>query len=317
MKKTVVIHIIVMVIAVLAGGFLASSLIDSQAELSRNVKISNSALGGFNKFAADVQWMFFVNYAGGLQSVEKENVPEIYKRVKTIIGNDPNMQIAYEVGGMMFSVRDPKKAVEIFTKGANNPNLKDNWKLPFLAAHILQNNITDEDDPERLEKAIKMYRLAIVRNNAMPYFANAMMRAKAQIIKKRGSWNGKPVVNDRHAYLCALYDEWRKGGGGDEMETSGQSFGIDIKPMLLDAAQKAKASAPTNKDVLNTIDMVMKKVLEDQHLCAKCLTAYGPGDKFCTKCGTGVQVYGVCSKCGNVLKGEFCAVCGTKNNYKK
>ncbi len=65
MKKSLVVHITVMVIAVVLGSGLASYLMMQQSEISVNRdKLSKAPLGGFNKFASDVQWMLFINYAG-------------------------------------------------------------------------------------------------------------------------------------------------------------------------------------------------------------------------------------------------------------
>jgi tetratricopeptide (TPR) repeat protein len=321
MKKSLVTHILVMIIAVVVGYFLAAMLSSKQTEIVKvQSQLSKAPIGGFNKFASDVQWMLFINYCGGLEAVKKENVDEIYSRLKSILSNDPNHELAYEMGGMMFSVRDPKKAVEIFSAGAENPNLKDSWKLPFYAGFVLTQHMKDEDDPERLEKAINMFRKAIARNNAMPHVFSALIRTRAKILEKRGRWGSIPIVNPKHAYLCALYDEWSKSGevAGDGMTGevfSGDYASInDYRPRLLVAAQKAKASAPNNKYVLKTIDKVLKKVLKDDHLCGKCLSAYAPGDKFCSCCGTAVEVYGICPKCKTVMKGEFCSSCGYDKN---
>ena len=221
MKKSLVKHILVMIIAVVVGGFLAGKLTKKHSDIVKvGDKISKAPMGGFNKFASDVQWMLFINYCGGLEAVKKENVDEIYKRLQQILTNDPNHEDAYELGGMMFSVRAPEKAVEIFTRGANNPNLKSNWKLPFYAGFVLTQHVTDEQDEDRLKKAEKMFRMALERNNTMPHVFSALIRTKAKRLLKRKKWRGIPIVNDKHAYLCALFDEFRKSGGG----TAGDVF---------------------------------------------------------------------------------------------
>jgi hypothetical protein len=318
MKKSVVTHILVMIMAVAIGAFLATTLVNRQEAIKKsNGDMSKAPLGGFNKFASDIQWMLFVNYAGGLSSVEKENVGEIYKRLNSILANDPDLEIAYDVGGMMLSVRDPQKSAEIFMRGAKNPKLKDSWKLPFLAGHVLDHYVTDNDDPERLKKAEEMFRMAAARSQAPPHVTSALIRTRAKRIAKRGKWSGIKIANFKHAYLCALFDEWRKGGNDQDMVFSENTIGIsDIKPRLLKAAQDAKAEAPKDKNVLKTVDRVMKKVLEDQHLCGKCLSPYAAGDKFCSKCGNGVKPYGVCPKCQTVLKGKFCCKCGYASKGK-
>ncbi len=46
-----------MLIAVLLGAYLASKLSVKRAEIVKADKTSKLPLGGFNKFASDVQWM--------------------------------------------------------------------------------------------------------------------------------------------------------------------------------------------------------------------------------------------------------------------
>ena len=318
MKKSIITHILVMIVAIVLGWCLASMLTVKRSDIVK-MEISQAPMGGFNKFASDVQWMLFINYCGGLESVQKENVEEIYSRLNSILGNDPNHEAAYELGGMMFSVRDPKKAVDIFTRGAENKNLKNSWRLPFYAGFVLTQHMTDKDDPKRLQKAENMFRKAIARNSSMPHIFSALIRTRAKRLMQRGNWKGIPIVNAKHAYLCALFNEWQKGGDSEGQTFSGDSVsGQDLRPRILLAAQKAKASAPKDKNVLKTIKKVMDKVLKEDHLCGKCLTAYAPGDKFCSSCSARVVVYGVCPKCKIVSKGKFCSKCGlSKANASK
>lgn len=321
MKKSIITHILVMIVAIALGWYLASKLTVKRSDIVKvENEITNAPMGGFNKFASDIQWMLFINYCGGLESVKKENVEEIYSRLNTILKNDPNHEAAYELGGMMFSVRDPKKAVEIFTRGADNPNLKDSWRLPFYAGFVLTQHMTDEDDPQRLAKAEAMFRKAIARNSSMPHIFSALIRTRAKRLMQRKNWKGIPIVNEKHAYLCALFNEWQKGGDDEgQAFTGGSATGSeDLRPLLLLAAQKAKAESPNDKNVLKTIKIVMDKVLKEDHLCAKCLSQYAAGDKFCACCGEKVVVYGVCPNCKTVMKGKFCPTCGsTKTDVKK
>jgi len=316
MKKSIITHIVVMVVAIVLGWYLASMLAVKRAEIVKiDNELSTAPVGGFNKFASDVQWMLFINYCGGLDSVKKENVEEIYSRVNAILANDPNHEAAYELGGMMFSVRDPKKAVAIFTRGADNPNLKNNWKLPFYAGFVYTQHMTDKDDPMRLAKAEVMFRKAIARNSSMPHIVSALHRTRAKRLMKRKNWKGIKIVNLKQAYLCALFNEWKKNGSNEGSTYSGDAGnGIDLRVKLIAAAQKAKASAPKDKNVLATVKKVVDGVLKADKLCEKCLTEYAPGNKFCACCGTKVVVYGVCknSKCKTVLTGQFCSKCGRK-----
>ncbi len=317
MKKSIVTHIVIMVIAVALGAYLASYLTAQQSEISLNRdEISKAPLGGFNKFASDVQWMLLVNYSGSVNSIKKTESEEIYKRLNAILANDPDLEIAYNLGGMMISSGNPVKSAEILMRGANNPNLKNNWKLPFQAGVVLDRYVTDKDDPQRLKKAEEMFRLAASRadQDTPTSVTSSLLRVRAKRIAQKGKWSGIEVVNDKHALLCALFDEWRKvgDGTGEFNPQASDSFNIpDIDARLLKAAQAAKASDSTNKNILNTIDKVMNVVSENQHLCGSCLILYGAGDKFCSQCGTGVTVYSVCPKCAAVLKGKFCSNCGS------
>lgn len=333
MKKSQITHIIVMVIAIVVGWYLASSLVTEQQTIAKSRdELSKTPLGGFNKFASDVQWMLFINYCGSINSVKDENVDTIYSKLNQILHNDPDFEKAYNIGGMMLSVRAPVKSAEILMRGAKNPNLTSNWKLPFLAGYVLSHNVKDADwskfakgendknkDVEgykklgsRLSEAEKMFRLAVQRGNPPEHHVvSSLIRTRAKRLQGR-----KNIVNDKHAYLCAWFDEWRKSNSSQD-DFSANSIGIsDMSERILKAAQEAKASAPGNKDILKTVDKVITKVLANQHLCTECLTAYGPGDKYCSSCGAQVTVYGVCEKCGAVMKGKHCSKCGHVNAKK-
>ncbi len=316
MKKSLISHIVIMVVAAVLGAYLATILMKQQADITvDHERFANSALGGFNKFASDVQWMLFINYCGGQSGVNDQNADEIYRRLNAILANDPTHEMAYSLGGMSLSVAAPTKAADILMRGAYREQLRNNWQIPFSAGFVLDRYVTDEEDPQRLRKAEEMFRLAASRNTEMPYILSALVRTRAKRIAARGTWSGIPVGDSKHAYLCALYDEWRKGGTED-MPGNGDVVFADIRGKILEAAQAAKASDPKNKHVLNTIDRVMKFMVDKQHLCDKCLSIYEAGDKFCSNCGNQVAVYGTCAKCGAVLKGRFCSACGCDNSKK-
>ncbi len=331
MKKSLITHIVVMVIAVAISSWLASSLITKQMTIAKSRdQLSKTPMGGFNKFASDVQWMLFINYCGSIHSVKKDNAGEIYSRLNTILRNDPDFEKAYSFGGMMLSVKAPVKSVEILMRGADNPNFVNNWKLPFLAGFVLIHNVKDEDWnefradkklPDRLQTAEDMFKLAIERGRPPEHHVvSALLRTKAKRIMLRKEYNGVPIVNNQHAYLCALFEEWRKNR--TEIEgydiTSSSGGGIhDINNRILIVAQDAKASNPENEHILKMVETVVSKVLTSQHLCETCISPYKAGEKFCSDCGLQVAVYGVCDKCGSVIcNKKFCSSCGKKNKTK-
>lgn len=335
MKKTTLIHVIVMVVSVAIASYLANTLLKDQLEIakSRN-ELSATPLGGFNKFASDVQWMFFVNYCGKAGSVTKDNKDEIYKRLNKILRNDPDFVKAYKIGAMMLSVKAPIKSIEILTRGTNNPNLKSQWEIPYLAGFVLLHHVDDakweayvdeynkkiEDEKgtpklsrSRIAQAEKMYKLAVQRGKPASYSAVAsLLRSRAMRMAKR-----KDIVNEQHAYLYVLYDIWKESqtenmDGGIEGASS-LTGPIDFEKRILSAAQEAKASAPDNKKILATVKNVTAQVLSHQHLCPNCLSKYNAGDKFCSSCGTEVMVFGACEKCGAIMKGKHCSKCGHVN----
>ena len=95
MKKSLVIHLLVIVIAAAAGSMIASTLVVSQGKIcvSRS-QTASKAMCGFNKFIADVQWMLFINYCGSIDSIKDQNVDEVYNRLAAILRNDPDFQKA-------------------------------------------------------------------------------------------------------------------------------------------------------------------------------------------------------------------------------
>ncbi|MBN1864144.1 MAG: zinc ribbon domain-containing protein [Victivallales bacterium] len=315
MNKRLVVHVLVMVVSVGVSYWLGSGLLETQTGIAKSrSELSKAPMGGFNKFASDVQWMLFINYCGSINSVNEENVDEVYSRLDTILRNDPDFEKAYNIGAMMLAVQAPVRAAEILQRGANNPNLSSSWQIPFLAGYVLAHNVKESDDPQHLKKAEEMFRLAVRRSSPPErHVVSSLLRTKAKRIEKRGDAFGVKIANDKHAYLCAWYDEWRSSRATDELGGGGgpgtQIIG-DVDARVLAAAQDAKNSAPDNKDVLKTVDTVISKVLANQHLCPSCLSRYNPGEKFCSHCGSEVAIYGTCKKCGAVLKGRFCTDCG-------
>lgn len=310
--KKLVLHIIVMAIAIVLGSFMANSLFDKQGKTAvTREQLSQTPLGGFQKFAADIEWMLFINYCGSIDSVTTENAPIIYNKLMTILSHDPDFEQAYHIGGMMLSVCAPDDAVKILIRGCENPRLKESSKLPFLAGYVLTHTITNKD--ERLTEAEKYLEMAVRRSKpyAEPYMINALMRVRARIIQKQGEREGITIVNDKHALLYAWFDEWKKTYRRIDYDYDEALSAVENLPeAILEAAQAAKKTDPDNENILKTIEIVQEKVLRGQHLCKSCLTIYSPGDKFCSVCGKPVEVFGICPKCETVFKEKFCSNCG-------
>jgi hypothetical protein len=273
--------------------------------------VSKAPVGGFHKFASDVEWMMFIQYMGGLKSVNKDNVDEVIDRIEKIVSYDPNFEKAYQVGVMSLSVASPEQAVRLLEKACKNPQLKNNWKLPFYAGFILTHTaqnakIPEEEKLEKVKRAIGFYEMAIKRSSSPEtYVVNSFLRARAKAMG---------LENEKLAMLKVLRSEWKKTSGAREIEIS---IIPELKNRILKAAQEARRETPNDKKIIQLTDSIMGEIFKDRHICPSCLNAYGPGDKFCSNCGTKVAVFGVCGKCGAVLKGKFCSKCGSPAKKQK
>jgi len=318
-KRTLIIHIVVIAASIFLGGRLASSLVSKQGKICVSKPMeSKKNLFGVNRFAADVQWMLFVNYCGAINSVNAENAPIIYDKVKSIISNNPDFEQAYEVGSLMLSVESPEKAVEILQIACENPRLKENWKLPFLAGFIVSHHMKNKD----FTRAESFFQKAVSRcSPPEPHVVSALMRAKAQKLLARKNWKGIPVTSDKQALLCTLIDVHMANIRSQDFNSpsynspysSIMSFGkVSLPEKILSTAQSLKAEEKDNPNVLPTIEKMKAELFAGAHICENCLTPYGPGDKYCSACGSKVQPYGLCPKCGAVKKGAFCSECGAR-----
>ncbi len=320
MKKSLLLHIALMVVAIACGYYLAAVLTAKQEGITKEKKdLAKTPIAGFHKFAADVEWMFFINYLGSLKTVDDSNLGEVTKRLEKIISYDPNFDKVYQDGVLSMSVADPATTVKILEKACENDYLKSNWQIPFYAGFVLTHH---EKNPD-YKAASKFFLMAIQRSGDKPeaYIVNSYLRAKA---KEKGL-----DKDEKLAMLQVLYDEWKTqskvrrdgvGEGGAPMAmgevpppSGGTGIIPDLTERLLKAAQELKSSENPTKEMLSWVDKVRSDVLSGQHLCGSCLTAYAAGDKFCSKCGAEVKVWGTCKSCNAVLKGGFCSSCGAKS----
>lgn len=140
MKKSTIIHVVVMVVAVIAASLLASKLTaDQKALLPEKATMSKMPVGGFHKFMADVEWMLFINYMGSQSTVDETNIDEVTRRLERLIALDPNLDKLYQDGVSSISVADPEKTVELLKRACENHHLRNN-------AEILQDTNFPQDD---------------------------------------------------------------------------------------------------------------------------------------------------------------------------
>ncbi len=305
MKKSLFTHIIIMVVTVFIGGNLALFLHSRQIDtMPVKDSISRVPFGGFQKFASDIEWMRFINYMGGLRTINDDNKEEVVKRLEKIVSLDPSFGKAYHMGALSLSNASPERAVDFLKRAceSKDSSLKTNWGIPFLAGFILEHYYPE---PNYSEAAV-YYEMAIERSGQQPedHVVNSYLRAKG---KARA--NGE-VTNNKLLLLESLYFEWKKGS----MEMMQASIIPNLNERLVKAAREAIASDPNNKAIRERVVEISSKLMKDKHLCPGCLTNIAAGDKFCGNCGLKAELYGTCAKCGQVLKGRYCSNCGADSS---
>jgi len=322
MKKSLLVHIAVMVVAAVAGYLIAIQLTADQETISPEKKdLTKAPIAGFHKITSDVKWMLFIQHLGSLDSIDEKSAPEVNKRLEELIKLDPNFEPLYKEGVLSLSSATPDQAVKILDKACHVDHLKTNWQIPFYAGFVLSHY----SKPADYAGAANYYMMAIQRSGDKPesYIISNYLRSKAKALLAD---KDSKIQNENYALLKVLYDEWTSqaatmkemggaaAGQANAQNPAGAGSGYipDIVERLLKAAQELKNSESPTAEDLAFVAKVRGEVLAGQHLCDKCLTPYGPGEKFCGKCGSDVKVYGICAKCGAVVKGDFCSSCGTK-----
>ena len=320
MKKDFFVRALIMIVSLAAASWLAMFLTPMQNEITHEKKsLTKAPVAGLHKFLADVAWMRFVNYAGGLATIDTTNVDKVSEMLKTIISYDPNFLESYQSGILSISNADPKLAVKILSDACSNEHLKYNVQIPFYAGFILSRTIVDQNNPDKVlshpdyKAATRFFRIAIQRSrHPEPYIISNYVRAKAKALGG----------DEYYAMLKVLYDEWKmsRAKKGEFLDTDFCRI-PDIEARLMRAAREAKY--PVDDDgrlvkpsaqSLALIAKVQKEVFAENHLCEVCITPTDPGTNFCTVCGHKVKVWGVCSQCNKVLPGRvnFCPSCGKR-----
>ena len=320
MKKDTVVRALIMIVSLAAASWLALFLTPMQNEITREKRMLTKApVAGLHKFLADVAWMRFVNYAGGLATIDTTNVDKVSEMLKSIIAYDPNFIESYQSGILSISNADPKLAVKILSDACSNPHLRSNVQIPFYAGFILSRTIVDQNNPDKVlshpdyAAAARFFRMAMQRSgHPEPYIISNYIRAKA---KMRGG-------DEYYAMLAVLYEEWKMSRvkKGDFLPSYYCRI-PDIEARLMRAAREAKYPidddgrlVKPSKASLELIAKVQKEAFADNHLCVNCISPTQPGDKFCSVCGHQVAVWGVCSQCKHVLpaNANFCPSCGKR-----
>ncbi len=350
--KKLVIQIVVMIVAVIAASLISVHLMGMQAKISPEKAdgavnaLSRTPLGGFHKFASDVEWMRLINYLGSLESINQNNVKDVASKLEKLISYDPNLEKAYKDGVLLMSIEDSGKTIEFLKKACQNPHFSNNWEIPFYAGYVMMHNAK----PAQYEEASKFFAEAMKRSSSderASYVVSSYFRAKAKamaepmvvaefnkIVKDRAAKKMKAMTPDeerilrselfskfeRETMLAVLFDYWKTMNSGVEgMSSENMNSNIDINNRLIKAIKDVIVPSEDYKQPTAKGAALAKKVIdtvfEKAHICSNCTAPHKQGDKFCSSCGKSVNVWGLCkaANCRKPLASEnaaFCSSCG-------
>lgn len=309
--QTYVLLFVVTVAVVVAGG-LAGILRQKEMQIaSTRGAVSTMPIAGFHKFAADIHWMLFIQY-GGSHDVTPETASEFHRRIMRIIRLDPDFGRAYYIGVLMLGPVAPELALEIADLGLDNPRVRNNWRLPMLAGQLLMNR-----EKNKYYKNQPMDQKKV--RQAMSYFEQAMKCPGAGGIALRSYVRAKAATkNDRRPLeikeIEAWYDYWKERRHAmDLYDFRGRSVedgAGDVSEILLTQMRVALRRFPNDPAVQALVASIVREAFPDLRMDPVALMPYQPGDRFSPHSGVKVEVYGVCTECGTVLKGRFCHQCG-------
>ena len=318
-NKRLPLYLIVLIVAVIAASFISAKLVVMQKSFCpEKEELSASPIAGFHKFASDVQWMRLVNYLGSLNTVDESNVQQVASKLQELMKLDPNLEKIYKEGALIMSIADPAQTIKFLTQACENPYLKNNWQIPFYAGYVMMHN----SKPPQYAEAAKFFEMAMKRSGSdtgASYVVSSYFRAKAKdMVQKDKSLNG----DERLALLKVLYAEWENNqkAGPDGSYSRGDNGIQNLNDRLIKALKDVKVASDDYKPSVQGkkfADKVIAKVFDKAHICSNCTAPYQAGEKFCSSCGSGLPVWGLCKNqtCKKVLKNgnsPFCSHCGVK-----
>lgn len=89
------------------------------------------ALLGFDQLASDFYWLKAIQYIGD-KKIERKKYPQLYPLLDLVTDLDPKYEYAYEVGGVILSVRSKRidESIALLKKGDEKE--LGYWEIPFF-----------------------------------------------------------------------------------------------------------------------------------------------------------------------------------------
>ena len=191
MKKPGILSIIILIVAILLNSFIAGKLKEMQYnEINKDRKhISKTPMASFHKFWADIQWIIFIQFAGGIDRTTDKNAKELNEMAKNVIGNDPCFYKAYDMGALMISYKAPDDAVKLLDKAQETDLLSKDWRIPARAGSIrqLQSWRNKENNEKLIVDTYTYFEKALQCPNVKNYILTSYIRTKASHAQQKDS----------------------------------------------------------------------------------------------------------------------------------
>lgn len=199
--------------------------VQGQIAPSRDM-VSKVPLGGFQKFAADIEWMLFLQYLG-THKLNEENSPEIYRRARRIVSLDPDFRRVYYEGSLILASENPDLALKLIDEGIKHPRISRWWKLPMLAGITLMRDQRrahangGDMNQAVVERARDYFRLAVACEDGIGALSNLVFCDAYLRYREEG---GKPFI---FFELDGWLQVWREENRDDSYGTGPFYFEIE------------------------------------------------------------------------------------------
>lgn len=129
---------------------------------------------GYSNLIADIVWLQFIQYMGGLSMGDFKYLPEMNSLLQTITTLDPNFKDAYTVGAYALADnKDFDKAIILLSKGTKN--LPNEWYFDYQSGFMYYIYKKNKSEATRyFEKSIKI-------KDAPPILAKLIVSLKSDL----------------------------------------------------------------------------------------------------------------------------------------
>lgn len=149
---------------------------------------------GYRELAADILWIKFLGYFGGVHST----ADGIAGVVDAIVALDPQYHRIYEHGARAMTMADEGvtqqtylHSIAILERGMQE--FPDDWRLPSLASEIYSQDLKTDDPAQKRawqEKAIRLVEIAVRKPGAPPEAATWAAHMQSKLGQKQRAIQG-------------------------------------------------------------------------------------------------------------------------------